>query len=197
MSNAPGPSRLVVAAADWRHPAWESAFYPEDLPGDWQLTYYANEFRAVLVAPPADAAAAADWLDAVDTGFGFCLDLRQGGVGVEVLDALAGQTLAVLGTAVDDLLPAGTAVLDPQRPTPLALPYSPAASVFDDIHGSGLRLCLYPVASGLDLPGLRADIETLLADLPGEAYCLMAWCDEPPPLAIMQQAKLIAELLGV
>ncbi len=39
----------TVAAWGWEHPAWTGGFYPDDLPDDWRLAYYANEFRAVIV----------------------------------------------------------------------------------------------------------------------------------------------------
>ena len=40
---------LLVGAYGWKHGSWNDGFYPEDLPQDWQLTYYANEFSTVLV----------------------------------------------------------------------------------------------------------------------------------------------------
>jgi Protein of unknown function DUF72 len=47
---------IIVAARGWAHAAWAESFYPEDLPEDWQLSYYSNEFRGVVV-PAADFAA--------------------------------------------------------------------------------------------------------------------------------------------
>lgn len=40
---------LRVGAYGWQHEHWLSEFYPEDLPKDWQLSYYANEYSTVLV----------------------------------------------------------------------------------------------------------------------------------------------------
>ena len=40
---------LRLGARGWRHAHWENDFYPDDLPPDWQLAYYANEFSTVLV----------------------------------------------------------------------------------------------------------------------------------------------------
>ena len=40
---------LLLRARDWEHPAWNQEFYPDDLPEDWRLSYYANEFPVVLV----------------------------------------------------------------------------------------------------------------------------------------------------
>ena len=42
--------RILIGAAGWQHPEWvNDAFYPDDLPEDWYLSFYANEFPIVLV----------------------------------------------------------------------------------------------------------------------------------------------------
>jgi hypothetical protein len=43
------PSEIHVAARGWLHPSWQGDFYPDDLPEDWRLSYYSNEFRTVVV----------------------------------------------------------------------------------------------------------------------------------------------------
>lgn len=40
---------ILIGACGWQHPTWDETFYPEGLPEDWQLGYYGNEFRVVLV----------------------------------------------------------------------------------------------------------------------------------------------------
>lgn len=40
---------LEVGGYGWLRPDWLEDFYPEDLPGDWRLAFYANEFRMVCV----------------------------------------------------------------------------------------------------------------------------------------------------
>ncbi len=44
---------LTVGARGWEHEGWNGRFYPADLPPEWRLAYYANEFQAVLVPPEA------------------------------------------------------------------------------------------------------------------------------------------------
>jgi len=41
--------RILVGANGWLHPEWQTQFYPDDLPNDWQLGYYSNEFPVVLL----------------------------------------------------------------------------------------------------------------------------------------------------
>ncbi len=40
--------QIEVAAYGWLGAEWD-AFYPEDLPPEWRLDYYANEFFAVVI----------------------------------------------------------------------------------------------------------------------------------------------------
>ena len=40
---------LKIGARGWRHQQWLGTYYPDDLPEDWRLTYYANDFQTVLV----------------------------------------------------------------------------------------------------------------------------------------------------
>lgn len=41
--------RILIGAHGWLHPEWQTQFYPDDLPEDWQLGYYSNEFPIVLM----------------------------------------------------------------------------------------------------------------------------------------------------
>lgn len=42
--------RILIGTAGWRHLQWgNEVFYPEDLPEDWYLSFYANEFSIALV----------------------------------------------------------------------------------------------------------------------------------------------------
>lgn len=52
--------RVLMGACGWKHQAWLNDFYAEDLPEEWQLGFYSNEFPVVYVP-------AADWLDVSDT----------------------------------------------------------------------------------------------------------------------------------
>ncbi len=82
---AGGGGHLVVAARGWLHPAWRGRYYPEDLPEDWRLAYFSNEFRAVVVPrelwPAVDAAEIERWVEDTHEEFQFFLevaDLRCG-----------------------------------------------------------------------------------------------------------------------
>lgn len=69
---------VYVGAVDWRHEAWRGDFYPEDLPEDWQLSFYNTQFRCVylpfgLWRNAADEEVA-HWLYDTQAGFHFVLE---------------------------------------------------------------------------------------------------------------------------
>lgn len=41
--------RILIGAYGWSHTAWQDDFYPHELPEDWQLAYYGNEFPVIMV----------------------------------------------------------------------------------------------------------------------------------------------------
>lgn len=70
---------LILGARGWEHTGWDGTFYPADLPPEWRLAYYANEFHTVLV-PEAHwrgctPAQVAGWGAEVRPGFSFFLEL--------------------------------------------------------------------------------------------------------------------------
>ena len=74
-------TEIIVAARGWSHPNWDGNFYPEDLPEDWQLSYYSNEFRAVMVPESVWAAAGAleveRWAEDTNKEFVFYLEVQD------------------------------------------------------------------------------------------------------------------------
>ncbi len=70
---------LQVGAYGWLHSHWRDSYYPDDLPEDWQLSYYSNDFNVVMV--PAyywhqqQGYFCESWLDAVHLDFRFYIEL--------------------------------------------------------------------------------------------------------------------------
>ncbi len=73
------PSDTIIASWGWDFAQWTPEFYPDDLPDDWRLAYYSNEFRVVVIPgetlAQADAESIEDWAEAVADDFDFLLDL--------------------------------------------------------------------------------------------------------------------------
>ena len=72
----PNPT-IALGAWDWRHAAWNGRFYADDLPPEWYLTFYSNEFDAVGLSaagwmnPPLWELE--QWLEDTHAGFRFHL----------------------------------------------------------------------------------------------------------------------------
>ncbi len=73
--------QIEIAAYGWQGKEWDG-YYPDDLPADWRLDYYANEQFAVVV-PYADWADEEDetlleWQEQVSDDFRFYWELPEG-----------------------------------------------------------------------------------------------------------------------
>lgn len=77
MPAADGRGDVLIGTSGWHYRHWLGPFYPDGLPTEAMLAYYAQRFRTVEVnytfyhLPDADAVAA--WYDAVDEGFTFAV----------------------------------------------------------------------------------------------------------------------------
>jgi hypothetical protein len=105
-------TRYSAGAREWDHPDWVGPFYPDELPPEWRLSYYAHFFGCVLVGAvawrAAGAAGAASW--AADTPAGFRFLLEEGdGVG-EAAAALGSRCAGILGGGQPEGAP-GTAII--------------------------------------------------------------------------------------
>ncbi len=72
--------KIQLGAYGWQHAHWLNRFYPEDLPEDWQLLYYSNEFNSVLVPAAYWQGHTIDdcveWIGSVHEDFRFFVECR-------------------------------------------------------------------------------------------------------------------------
>jgi hypothetical protein len=98
-----GTLEILVGAVGWRRPDWRGVFYPQDLPGEWRLSYYANEFSCVLVPPDYWLEGAlpdvARWREEVPEGFEFHVLIDDRLLHVRYWPAIMGA-MAGLGTTL-------------------------------------------------------------------------------------------------
>jgi len=84
------PQDILIGARGWNHSAWQGPFYPDDLPEDWRLSYYANEFSTVLVPEDewlnSNKEDIEQWFNDTNDEFVFFFE-----TGLKVLDSQAGQ----------------------------------------------------------------------------------------------------------
>lgn len=72
---------VYSGAIGWAHAPWWGDFYPEDLPEEWQLSFYNTQFRCVYLPHAlwknATDAEVAGWLDETLEGFRFVLGASE------------------------------------------------------------------------------------------------------------------------
>jgi hypothetical protein len=75
--------RSYVASAGWEYPEWNGCFYPDDLPPEWRLAYYANIYRSVYLPYTAwsgcDLQTLSGWVGDTPERFRFVLQANPGG----------------------------------------------------------------------------------------------------------------------
>ncbi len=204
-----------VGAIGFEHPDWASEFYPEDLPEDWRLEFYANAHETLLL--PVDRLLAApaheleSWVD--DTGDEFRLFLlcRADSAAGEY-EALAANARA-LGEKLSGVLLDGT---DPALLARAAASCSqalPHAVVLGPALGSGAQrgpVYWTPGAQGVVGAGLAVGcIDREVSGLPALRDILRGfidWCGErddawlffggsPPKCKMISDAGVMLDLL--
>jgi Protein of unknown function DUF72 len=69
---------VYLGAEGWEHPEWAGVLYPDDLPEDWRLAYYATQFRCVFLPAGfwtlATAQDIAGWIEETPPEFRFLLE---------------------------------------------------------------------------------------------------------------------------
>lgn len=75
-------ARIRIGAVDWRHAAWTGAFYPDDMPEEWRLSYYSGQYNCVFLAArdwrSVGPAGLRQWCDEVHARFVFLLEEDAG-----------------------------------------------------------------------------------------------------------------------
>ncbi len=176
-------------------------YYPEDLPEDWQLDYYSNDFSALLVPQSQwrswDREAWAVFADSADTlrwiGFEWCTPSETDAAALYAgLEGLAETIAAELGVLALDAaapaLPSGVAVTC--RGTVPAVGWH-----WQDLSGVPVG---YVDALPQDLKAQRALLESFADALPdknsGAPFIVGGGCAN---IAQLKQFKQLVELLGL
>ena len=212
-------TELRVGAVGWKHPEWTSVYYPDGLPKEWRLAYYANDFRAALIPFDellgAPSSALRQWSSEVPDGFLFGVEVRPHPAVGSVLhrcNSLGERLKGVLLRAPEPELPGLLTVLAetlPRIPISYDGRFAPQGRARQET--SAPLSCVWqgqpeatpaaPLAMGVlrataSLRGLRNDVEAFLA-YARHCTCGVLWAQgEPPDLALLRHAQLIGELLG-
>lgn len=217
--------RILIGASGWRHNHWHEQFYPEDLPEDWQLAYYGNEFPVVLIREQEwQQDEVESWLDETDDLPLFVCELplrdsdnvllaaepylekirllgkRCIGIVCQLTNTISADTLSALLNNCNELAPS---CVDMEGDIPESLQavlqtYSVNTVWKDPSETSNVTgaLVLANIHSDkLDLKILRQLMDHLLSYDNKERTLVLIMSGEPPNLEMMKQAKVLLELL--
>lgn len=192
-------AELVVGTYGWEHPAWLDVYYPDDLPEDWRLGYYANEFGCVVVPSgiwgAASQATIEQWLEDVGEDFMFFLELPDHPEAIAPkLAIFAGRCAGALLYKAEpaDWLPFMNGV-------PLLLSEDSGELKCYRAAGQGETALAWLTAGPgerIELPVLREQIELALQGATIETRLAFVIGNGAPAVENLQNAKVIAELLG-
>jgi len=216
---------LLIGACGWSHPSWVADFYPEDLPMDWRLSYYANEFPVALVTadewclPEADAT---HWCEESEAFFRFILEIsadtaeqaqpqlhRVAAFGDRCVGILLRTSENVGVAALESLIDSIVAI------SPLCVDFgneNPADSVLQLLrsrqisccwHGEGEPegLVLGPfavtriIANDVNPRQIRHWVETCLTAGDEKRKTILLFDGYPPDIEVIRQARIILDLL--
>ncbi|MBI3562714.1 MAG: hypothetical protein HY080_13465 [Gammaproteobacteria bacterium] len=216
--------RILVGASDWQHPQWQQEFYPADLPPEWRLGFYSNEFRVVLLPMcywPDDPRSADRYLDQAGGTLVFILELPatacQSAYLAHTLEVLSRFGQQLLGVAI----PASGVMTDPAAVLTLATLYrvcvantategtvlNPSAALaaqlsycWDGVGDSAVlrrgRLAIARIQSkDMDLHALRRVLQALLGAQDPQRYLAVIFEGTPPALKLMRQALTMLDLI--
>lgn len=180
---------LLVTTRGWQHPDWDSSFYPDDMPDDWRLSYFANNFAGVLVSAEEceklDIATAQAWLDELEGDFDFYLEAD---VSAGLKELLADRLVGVLSAKAENIRTFA-------ENNNISLRNAPNSIVYVSNDGEQV-FCLYRPAAELTLAELRQDIEDMLGVSQTARRCVLCWDTAEPRPEALESARVIAELLG-
>jgi len=217
--------RLLIGACGWSHSDWCADFYPQDLPVEWRLSYYANEFPVVLVTAAEWNLAEADathWCEDTDASFHFVVEItantaealqgeldRIAGFGERCAGILLRTSLGTEPTPVSTLLDMINSTwpicLDfgDDEPDDTVLPLLRERQIGWCWHGDGPAeglakgsLAVTRIRDKETSPRqIRHWVETALLYSTEQRQSILLFEGEPPNIAVMRQAQIILDLL--
>ncbi len=211
---------IFVGSRGVSHPTWCESFYPDDLPLEWRLSYYSNEFRALLLLQDdinsSSSEEVIEWLDDLDDDFKLLYELKfdsftaLSSLPIELVRRLQGVVCSVT-TIQLELLLKQTVLLPAEMPLYLrCLDGALSAEQVEQLTARGWRLCwqqngscsavcapLLFVDGSLSLRELRVQLQQILASdaLESDDLVLLLEADSPS-VEYLHQCQLLVDLLA-
>lgn len=203
---------VLVGATGWEFGPWEQSFYPEDLPEDWRLSYYSNEFPVVRLATSRLAVATdnevEEWLDETNSQFRFIVDLD-----CPLDEALEARLVSLRPKLLAVIIPRDGAYQPGESLSGLPRVMARAEDQSCELHlqagvghcwdgrgapcwGDDIALVCLASSDYKDMRQLKEVIAACQPALEEGRQLVLLFEGQPPDVEVMRNARTIAELLG-
>ncbi len=203
---------IEIGALGWTHQAWDSAYYPEDLPEDWRLDYYSHHFQFVLMQAQewmhCSESDIEQWLEDVKDSFEFFLGLSVGDINESALEQI-GRIKGILNKRLCGLVIFEDGnVIEPsmlQGLSALAPVYLDTDAVNESFTGvrccwrkgrdvNGCKIGFLRPDAAKDMRNMRAHIEAFI-EQGGTQQLYLVYQGQAPSTKAMQDAQIILQML--
>ena len=201
-------SRVRTGTIGWNFSNWENSYYPEDIPEDWKLAFYANDFSAVAVPEKLWAGESlqqvCEQLDDLDDGFAvYCLVETQipSVEDADKVKAAVGEFFA--GFIIGEHVEAG---VGSQYPGDFIFPVARAGDDQSRYWAAlpaetGQKLNVISLGDEVDLKTLRQQFASVQQQLDDshDVFVMVSsgLPDAGPDIEFMQQLRTLLELMAI
>jgi len=183
---------LKVGSYGWRHDHWQPEFYDNELPEDWRLTFYANEFSAVLV--PAsyldESRDIEQWCEDVHQDFRFYIEWPQQ---PDAPDSLL-QELESMGDQLGGILLSSDIQLNTDVPVYNWHGENHGSAIWQPDHATKSELAVLAIEH-YDLKQQRQWLEAFMKDSEGSGRAVLL-TDAALGIKNLHELKTLIELKG-
>ena len=182
---------FTIGARGLQHKGWQGSFYPDDMPEEWRLEFYAHEFHSLLLPTTEfpDAATWQEWRDIPDERFNLFIELPEG-CPDDMLLMLKSERMVkgLIKQGASEFATGGVLSRDMEQDLP-GIKDNPAITrlIYIVKHAAG---------QPLDLKAWKERLLALVDVLPDEAALDIIIEGEPPSIEAMRQLVILVELMG-
>ena len=195
-------ARVRIGTIGWEFESWDNGYYPEDIPQEWKLGYYANDLTAVVVPESvwkqADAEDLEEMSEDIHEDFGFYFQvassLPSAGERELVKEVFADTCLGFL---VEESVKVDAASAQDRD-----FIYPSSAGISDSCNWSVLELagaadCVIRVTQELNLRELREHFERLQQSMDFSRDILVLVDTQEPAPESIKQLRTMLELMMI
>ena len=195
-------ARVRIGTIGWLFDNWDRDYYPQDIPQEWKLGYYANEFTAVVVPEAlwikADAEQLEEMVEDIHKDFGFYFRIEGHWPTIQQRERLK-LTFAenFLGFLVDNASLCNDAAVNSMDFIFPASVYPGAGCSWSDLEQAEATDCVIRITTESDLRQLKQQFERL-AEIIDFSRDVLILVDVPEPHPdYIRQLRTLLELMMI